>query len=468
MAKRLHYLDPMKRVLKRFIMRLTKISHRKKGLTAAVILINIILLSQIYANIWVYPRTYLGTSNVSGYTRSQIDALIQKYRKNVYTIRIRDRSYKDTLSDVGVVIDTSHVESLLFSPNRKTFPLNVFTFFRSFFITTTIPAPLSFTPQYTQFIDNSVFNFGTGQDDVVFSESDKSLTYVENEDKYRIDEEYFRDLLKTRLSDATDPLYPKLVKVENAKAAAVMDTNDRIKQVFLSPLTVFIDSEEESKTFILTEKELADIANIELSSDQTSVTVDVHVDVLTKYINDHAKQIHYLARGNIVNPIVIESMRGVLTDRFNGHEVDAVTLAIDKGPNTTGSYAQKYIEVDISQQQMYLFNSGKLVKVYRVSTGKDYPTPVGEFKILNKTGLGYSRIYNVWMPWWMGFAYSDQLHAYFGIHELPYALVGGTKIQRPSSFLGAPNTGGCIALDIGAAHDVYAFADVGTSVVIYQ
>jgi lipoprotein-anchoring transpeptidase ErfK/SrfK len=130
--------------------------------------------------------------------------------------------------------------------------------------------------------------------------------------------------------------------------------------------------------------------------------------------------------------------------------------------------ADKYIEVDISQQKMYLFHRGVLQKTYRVSTGLEYPTPTGEFTILNKVGLGFSNIYDVWMPWWMGFKYSDELHAYFGIHELPYKEINGTKIARSNAALGAPSTGGCVALGVGDAQEVYRFADIGTRLVIYN
>ena len=117
---------------------------------------------------------------------------------------------------------------------------------------------------------------------------------------------------------------------------------------------------------------------------------------------------------------------------------------------------------------MYLFKDRKLYKTYRVSTGLEYPTPTGAFEILNKAGLGYSAIYDVWMAWWMGFKYSDELHAYFGIHELPYTITDGNKIHRPANFIGTPNTGGCVALGIGDAKEVYQFGEIGTKVIIYH
>jgi hypothetical protein len=68
----------------------------------------------------------------------------------------------------------------------------------------------------------------------------------------------------------------------------------------------------------------------------------------------------------------------------------------------------------------------------------------------------------------MGFKYSDELHAYFGIHELPYALVGGSQLRRPAGNIGTPSTGGCVALGVGDAQEVYRFGDIGTKIVIYK
>ena len=117
---------------------------------------------------------------------------------------------------------------------------------------------------------------------------------------------------------------------------------------------------------------------------------------------------------------------------------------------------------------LYTFKGGKLLKSYRASTGLDYPTPIGTFTVLNKTGLGFSNIYQSWLPYWMGFSYSSELGAYFGIHEQPYTLDEAGRQIRQKDFIGKPNTGGCVGLAPGAALEVYRFADIGTPIYIFQ
>lgn len=147
---------------------------------------------------------------------------------------------------------------------------------------------------------------------------------------------------------------------------------------------------------------------------------------------------------------------------------EQIVPVIKEGPNSDGSLSRKYIEVDLTQQKMYLFQNGMVQNSYSISTGLDYPTPTGKFIIFNKAMNAYSGIYHVWMPYWLGFYIDPKLHASFGVHELPYWYSKGLKVRRPRENIGSPHTGGCIALDIGKAKEVYVFADIGTPMYIFD
>lgn len=126
-----------------------------------------------------------------------------------------------------------------------------------------------------------------------------------------------------------------------------------------------------------------------------------------------------------------------------------------------GKYEGRYIEVNLSQQMMYLFEGSDLKNSYRVSTGKwSMPTPTGEYKIENKHDRAYSATYGLYMPWWMGF-----IGAEYGIHELP-EWPNGTK--EGESHIGTPVSHGCIRLGVGPAEAVYNFAQEGTPVFIHS
>lgn len=453
---------------KHHLIRAWRVKKRIKLLVAAGFLLYISILSRIYTTWYVYPNTKLGSVDISGKSTQDLDTLTQRFTTLPYRLRVQSREYSYTYPQLGVGIDKKLIHNAVFARNRQPFPFNAIALVRSYFIPVIIDPPLVFTQDFTYLIDQTVFDFSDAKDQMYFDAEGKSIVYIENEERYQFAEQYLKNLLVDRLGDNSTPLYPKLTKVVNIRAENAADADSRIKQIYLTPLTVLVDASGNSESFLLTEKELAHITNITLSQDQTNIAIHTNEDSFTRIINEHVKKLKFLSRGNVVTPKVIDDMTAVLQTRFAGRPAEALTISLDNGPNSSGSVASKYIEVDISQQKMFLFKNKSLYKTYRVSTGLEYPTPTGEFEILNKAGLGYSSIYNVWMAWWMGFNYSNELRAFFGIHELPYTLSGEDKIHRPADFIGKPNTGGCVALGIGDAEEVYKFADIGTKVVIYN
>ncbi len=126
-----------------------------------------------------------------------------------------------------------------------------------------------------------------------------------------------------------------------------------------------------------------------------------------------------------------------------------------------GKYPGKYIEVNLTEQQLYLINGGTLEGTFSVSTGKwSMPTPEGEYSINNKDPRAYSQKYELYMPYWMAFIGSE-----YGIHELP-EWPDGTK--EGEAHLGTPVSHGCIRLGRGSAEQVYNWTEIGTPVFIHR
>lgn len=160
-------------------------------------------------------------------------------------------------------------------------------------------------------------------------------------------------------------------------------------------------------------------------------------------------------------PAATNNVKEGLSSRLK-FQTTPLVLGVDDGPSSQGELAPKYIEVDISQQKLYFFVLGELVNVYTISTGLDYETPTGEFRIMNKAPLAFSGIYNAWMPYWMAFEYAGDVGAYLGFHEKAYThLEKGKKIYNHDREIGDKLTGGCIALAEGDAKELYEHSDVG-------
>ncbi len=123
--------------------------------------------------------------------------------------------------------------------------------------------------------------------------------------------------------------------------------------------------------------------------------------------------------------------------------------------------AGKYIDINLQTQVMSIFEEGKILDAYLISSGKKgMGTPIGEHKIYNKFPRAFSKAYGLFMPYWMAILPDGKM----GIHELP-EWPGGYK--EGANHLGTPVSHGCVRLGVGAAKTVYDWVDIGTPVIVY-
>ena len=121
----------------------------------------------------------------------------------------------------------------------------------------------------------------------------------------------------------------------------------------------------------------------------------------------------------------------------------------------------KYIDISLAHQNMVLFEDGKMIDVYLISSGKrGMETPKGTFNLQNKVPRAWSKKYGLFMPNWMALVPSGE----YGIHELP-EWPGGYK--EGANHLGFPVSHGCVRLGAGSAKRVYDWAELGTTVVVH-
>jgi len=122
----------------------------------------------------------------------------------------------------------------------------------------------------------------------------------------------------------------------------------------------------------------------------------------------------------------------------------------------------KYIDINLKSQILSIFENGKIIDTFLVSSGKiGMETPQGSFQVHNKYPRAWSKKYGLYMPYWMAIVNSGD----FGIHELP-EWPGGYKEGK--NHLGIPVSHGCVRLGIGSAERVYNFAEIGTPVIIHS
>ncbi len=149
--------------------------------------------------------------------------------------------------------------------------------------------------------------------------------------------------------------------------------------------------------------------------------------------------------------------------KFIGGENKIVAMPNKTAPGgRTDLY--KYIDIDISEQKMRIFENGFSLGEYLVSTGTTkMPTPIGTFKILSKSELAYSNAYSLYMPNFMLFTKSGA-----GIHGLPFWKNGSKVVYEGVNHLGKRVSHGCVRLALDNAIMIFAWADKGMPVVVHQ
>jgi hypothetical protein len=405
--------------------------------------------------IFVWPNTLLDQVDISFWPKFKVERFLKEKANNPVEIVIGNESKFFTYSDLGIEIDVYQTMKKLRSNN---FSELLFTWKKAFSNVSFVQSIYSVSNDFEQqiaekievqtpinesyYFDSQVGVFLYKAEKQAFSiDSENLLVQITSISSYENKKILLDKIInKSSLENAVDKVNQKLALVFEKPIEIIMEGSD--KKIFIEPLEI--------KTLLNTDSlEKLSLNNIEIKKDE-----------LLRILKNHELQklSYYLVQKKISEEI---------TNRLAEGKNSSVVLGIDTGPNTNGEVAKKYIEVDISQQTLYFFENNDVFKTYRVSTGLYYPTPAGKYKILNKSPLGFSAIFNVWMPYWMAFEYRKDIGAYLGIHELPYMSIGGEKIYRFGNYIGTKKTGGCVALSPGDSKEVYDRSFSGMDVIIF-
>ncbi len=415
----------------------------------------------------VYPHTFLSQLDVSGKSKKTITQLTADLKKQPVIFQIKDRVYKKTHEELGIDFDEKKTTELVFEKNMKKFPFNLQSLYASFFSQHMILPSLVFTQDFYDFTKNTMFDFSIRNDTVKIDDERKIITYVENEERYTIEPQSFKKQIL--LSIGKDiVIQPAIQSYSSPKKEKIQDFNTHLEEVFNTPLEITSKDEDMNIVYSLIPADLKKLIGLQYDNNNERVDFSINEDYFNTVLASKLNEFH--TDDKKIDTISLKGdVLSAMSSRFQGLPSNNIAAKTVTSPNTSGEKAEKYIEIDISQQTMYLFSNNTLQTSYRISSGLYYPTPPGEYKIMNKAKNAFSDIFNVWMPYWMAFYYDPKLKAYLGIHELPYYVAeNGNKVHRPREWIGTPKTGGCVSLDIGAAKQVFEFADVGTPVYIFN
>ena len=120
----------------------------------------------------------------------------------------------------------------------------------------------------------------------------------------------------------------------------------------------------------------------------------------------------------------------------------------------------KWIEIDLSDQRIYMKENENTVGSFLISTGKWAPTPQGEWRIWTK--LRYTRMQGG----------SQALGTYYNLPNVPYVMYYDRGYGIHGAYwhnnFGYPMSHGCTNMKPEEAAIVFNWASVGTRVVVHQ
>lgn len=132
---------------------------------------------------------------------------------------------------------------------------------------------------------------------------------------------------------------------------------------------------------------------------------------------------------------------------------------------TQGLDLDRYIEVNLSRQRMWVYDKNQIVlssPITSGATGAGFPTVTGLFHIYYKNtntylnGRQYGYNYNVFVKYWMPF------YDGYGLHDASWrSSFGGSDYYYGGSH-------GCVNMPESSAAFIYSWADVGTPVWVHS
>ncbi len=183
-----------------------------------------------------------------------------------------------------------------------------------------------------------------------------------------------------------------------------------------------------------------------------SRTIDVIVtpgDTLSAIAERHGTTAANLARLNDISPDTLTAGQRLIVPR--------------PGSGVVGSGGAKRIEVNVSEQRMYVWEGSQLIFNWPASTGMaGYGTRRGTFEVQSKIPNAWSSAWQLWMPNWLGIYWAGSSEN--GIHALP--IINGTRIW--GGVLGTPISYGCVVIGTDESRLLFNWAELGTQVEIHD
>lgn len=163
----------------------------------------------------------------------------------------------------------------------------------------------------------------------------------------------------------------------------------------------------------------------------TRTRVDGHFDDATTQAVMALQGEHHLQRDGVIGPNTRAALR-----------------AQDAPQTLRATDAQRWVQVNLDRQTMYLMRGNRLIHIVHISSGRSgLDTPKGSYTVQWRDRHGWSEKYDAPMPY----------AQYF---------IGGYAMHESASVPGSPASHGCVRLPAHEAPVVWDWVDVGSRLIV--
>jgi len=434
----------------------------------------------------IYKNVYFADLDLSGMTRKEAQTALTNKLQTILdqeiTLQTSEKTVSARLVATGFSFNVTDIINDSYKVGRQgDFTDIVFGTSRTLFEKKTISAtPIIDQAKYDAFIKVIVGQLNHDPINASLTIKDGQITETPSQDGQAVNIEGLDDKLIASASGDHKILVLDLVPVPATVRSEDFSTAKKEAAGYLSKSVTFTYND---KTYKPNQTEIgswiefnnnngqyyASLSESNIKTYLTKITKDIEIKKVDKKINASTNET--ISEG--VEGLYVDKDKVVLAlkQQMTSAAAPIITLVtyieapveLKVFPNegfVAGRFEGKYIDIDLTTQQLCRVEGPTLVDCFTVSSGKaSMPTPTGTYHIQNKNARAWSAKYGLWMPFWQAF------DGAYGIHELP-EWPGGYK--EGENHLGTPVSHGCVRLGVGSAETVFNWTEIGTTVYIHK
>jgi len=434
----------------------------------------------------IYRNVYFADLDLSGMTRKEAETALtsklQEVLNQEITIKTSAQTVSARLVATGFSFNVTDIIDNSYQIGRQgDFFETIFGTSRTLFERKTVSAqPIIDQAKYDAFVKVIVGQLNHDPVDASLTIQNGKIVEIESQNGQAVDTSGLDDKLVASASQGQTTLVLDLVAVPAAVENEDFTTAKKQATDYLAKSITFTYN---GKTY---KPSPADIGNwIEFQNNNGQYYASLSDSNIKTYLTNIAKNFEVKKVDRKVNAstneVISEGTEGLYLDKdgalaalkqqMASAAAPVIALAtyaqapaeVKVFPNegfVAGRFEGKYIDIDLTTQQLCRVEGPTLIDCFTVSSGKaSMPTPTGTYNIQNKNPRAWSAKYGLWMPFWQAFSGA------YGIHELP-EWPGGYK--EGEAHLGTPVSHGCVRLGVGSAETVYNWTEIGTPVYIHK